>query len=87
MSYKDTIDAANKTATAAGYTVTADWIQSMSTKLSGEALAFAVLDMVLLGADDRWSGRGNDGARAYQDGVVSAASEWSTNVRYGGTTK
>jgi hypothetical protein len=38
-----------------------------------DALRQAVLDVLVQGADDTWSGRTNDVRRAYHEGVVSEA--------------
>ena len=45
-------------------------ISALKRELSAEEIKTALLDILARGADDNWSGRGNDVSRSYHDGML-----------------
>ena len=51
-------------------------IDQLADRLSPARMAIYLLGRMLEPPEDRWSGLGNDGRRAYADGVRRAIAEW-----------
>lgn len=81
MGWQQAQEELTRSVTEAGRSEMSDYLSYLSDEegLSAPAVAVQMLSQLTRGAEDKWSGRGNDAARAYHDGELAAVRRWMDN--------